>query len=152
VGRDFLIERGRGRVGILTVVADAFIGCDSSPVEPPPPPGITLELIDATLFVGDTVRVRVSNATEQVLGVNFCEARLQLAVGGDWLSVPGLPEGVGCLAVLLHVAPSSDTVAQKFIRSDAEPGTYRIRAPISWPAINGDQFSVVSDEFLVRPR
>jgi len=127
-----------------------FSGCDLVGISNEGPPDVQLSVDDTTYAIGSTVKLTLSNNTDEsvVAGANLCPAGLDKArEDGSWQSVPAT---VVCQLWQGGVA-SGKEVSQTFVldadRAVTQPGIYRF-THVVW--VEEQRVKVRTDRFEVR--
>jgi len=130
----------------IWLAAMLLVGCVACSDAITGPSGVTLVVEGAPGQSGDTLTVRLSNASTRPLEYNLCAAGLERRFGTSWESVQKLPEGAGCLALALLLQPGESGDGPLILYPFIVPGSYRLRAAVR---IDENEYDVVSGIFEV---
>ncbi len=133
---------------VLGYCAALFLpaACNSGALDAPP--GLDLHVAGGPFGPGDTIRMNLSNNTDNELGYNLCVADLERAVARLWVVVQRLPESGACILLLVILPPGESATGFQLVYPFIDSGVYRFRARVEWPLGDG-QVEVVSNTFSI---
>ena len=113
------------------------------------PPGLDLHVAGGPFGLGDTIRMNLSNNTDNELGYNLCVADLERAVARLWVVVQRLPESGDCILPLLILPPGESATGFQLVYPFIDSGVYRFRTRVEWPLGDVSVVDVVSNTFSI---
>ena len=151
-------KKGRGdgyRSGaLIRAIAAAIVvlaGCGEATgphIDGIAPPGLDLHVAGGPFGLGDTIRMNLSNNTDNELGYNLCVADLERWIARRWLVVQRLPEGAGCTGELNRLPPGESAFGLQLVYPFIDSGVYRFRDQVEWP-LGSSLVEVVSNTFRI---
>ena len=113
------------------------------------PPGLDLHVAGGPFGLGDTIRMNLSNNTDNELGYNLCVADLERAVARLWVVVQRLPESGACQLPLPILRPGESATGFQLVYPFIDSGTYRFRTWVEWPLGDSMVLWLISNTFSI---